>query len=154
MKWRLGFFAIVLAAGSLPASAGDAFEGFGGRWSGHGIIRMTSGQQEKMKCVATYFPSAGATKLAMNVRCASTGFKIDVKSALQAFDYRILGTFDERNYNNRGTVSGTAGNGSIDATVHGDDWLASITVGGHGASVIMRPHSGPVQLASFTFKKG
>ena len=154
MRLHHALFAIALATSSLPAMAGGAFDGFGGRWSGRGIIRMADGQQEKMKCVATYFPSAGATKLVLNVRCASNGFKIDVKGALQAFDNRILGTLEERTYEHRGTVSGTAHDGTIDASIQGNDWLASITVGGHGASVVMIPHSGPVKIASFTFSKG
>ena len=154
MKLHHALFAIAFTtAGAVPASAGGAFDGFGGRWAGQGMIRMANGQQEKMKCVATYFPSGGGTKLAMNVRCASSGLKIDVKGALQAFNDRILGTFEERNYENRGTVSGTAGGGRIDATVHGDNWLASLAVEGHGARVVMTPHSGPVKIASFTFRK-
>ncbi len=133
--------------------AGSAFDGFGGRWVGNGTILMTDGRQEKMKCVATYFPMNGGTKMNMNVRCASNGFKIDVKGTIHAFDSRILGTFEERTYEHRGTVSGTVEGGTIIATIAGNDWLASITVKGYGAVVIMTPHSGPVKIASFTFKK-
>ncbi|MBI4068477.1 hypothetical protein HY413_03670 [Candidatus Kaiserbacteria bacterium] len=136
------------------AHAGSAFDGFGGRWVGNGTIHMTDGQQEKMKCVATYFPISGGTRMNMNVRCASAGYKIDVKGSLQAFDNRILGEFEERHYNHSGIVHGIAEGGNIDATITGDDWLASITVKSYGTVVTMTPHSGPVKIASFTFTKG
>ncbi len=148
-----GALVALLILVSAPAYAG-AFDGFGGRWVGKGAIQMSSGESENMRCVATYFPSKNGTSLSLNVRCANASLKIDVKGALQALDNHIRGTFEERNYENRGTVSGTAGNGTIEATVRGDEWLASISVSGHGAKVVMRPHSGPVKRASFTFQRG
>lgn len=153
MDIRTALIGILIAVAPCAAQAA-AFDGFGGRWVGTGSIRMSDGKREKLKCIATYFSSAGGTSLAMNVRCASNGFKIDAKGTLSASGDRISGMFEERNYNNRGTVSGTAEDGAIHAVIRGDAWLAAIEVSGHGALVMMTPHAGVVKVVWLVFKKG
>jgi len=136
------------------AHAGGAFDGFGGRWVGNGSIVMSDSKSEAIKCIATYFPSAGGTHLRMNVRCASPGYKIDAVGNLTEQGAYVFGTFEERNYNSSGKVSGTAGDGSISAFISGADWRASLSVTGNGARVILTPIGSVVKRVTITFHKG
>jgi hypothetical protein len=117
---------------------------------------MSDGSKEKLKCVATYFPSKDRAEMKMNVRCASTGYKIDAKGTLRASSNSISGEFEERNYNLTGKVSGKGdGLGGIVVSIRGSDWYSTLGVYGFGARVHMLPKSGgAVRSINLNFSKG
>ncbi len=137
-----------------PATAEGAFGTFSGRWVGNGQLNMSDGKVEHLKCISTYFPSNDGSQLKMSVRCASTGYKIDAVGHLAAHGNSISGTFEERNYNSSGSISGTANGGNISAFIRGGDFSASLSVSGGGAQVEMRPQGGAVRSVTMHFHKG
>ena len=147
--WMLLFGAL----GTSTARADGGFSGFSGRWKGSGNMTMSEGKTENLRCIATYFPTAHGAQLKMNMRCASTGFKIDVKSSLQSSGKRISGNFEEHNYNIVGSISGNVSGGNISATIHGPDWQSSLSVSGFGAHVVLTPRGSSVKSISLSFKR-
>ena len=91
----------------------------GGAWSGGGKLRLSSGKAERLRCRAYYNPKSGGKRLGMAIRCASTSYKIELRSRLQVRGSRVSGSWEERNFNATGTVSGSSRPGRLTLSTSG-----------------------------------
>ena len=82
------------------------FERFPGRWVGKGRLVFRDGQVEEVKCRVTYFVSDNAQQMRQNIRCATAGGKIEVKSKVRQSGGRIYGTWRETIYDLNGELTG------------------------------------------------
>ena len=89
-----------------PVKKEAPFAELPGRWVGEGRIGMTEGKMESVKCRATYFVNGTGNELKQNIRCASAGGKVEVKSNVIAKDGKLSGTWNELVYNLGGDMTG------------------------------------------------
>lgn len=125
---RASLAILLLTSTFSAAHAAKAVEQLAGRWSGWGTVNMTNGTKEQVKCVATFFIENNATSIRQNLRCASAAYKIDVRSNLNMNGKAISGTWEERNHNNAGTVSGRLAGSTFRLAISGSVLNAQMTL--------------------------
>jgi len=136
-----GGLIIALAAFTLTptdvsnARAENPFDSLLGTWTGSGKLVLHGGQWENIKCNAYY--TGGGSKLRLAVRCASTSYRVEIRSKLTRTGDKISGTWEERTYNAAGSVSGrTLGNRlSFSISNGGFSGSMSVSYGGPEQSV-------------------
>lgn len=136
--------ALMMAAAAAPSKADPAsFAALDGAWSGTGSVRLENGKSERLKCKGYYNAKGGAT-LGMAINCGNASFKINMRANLRSAGGNITGTWEEREFNQAGNVSGkqTAGgfslkfsgalSGSMQVETSGASQTVSISTGGPG----------------------
>jgi hypothetical protein len=111
-----------------PVKKDAPFAELPGRWVGEGRIGMTEGKMESVKCRATYFVNGTGNELKQNIRCASAGGKVEVKSNVIAKDGKLSGTWNELVYNLGGDMTGEVTERGFRITVRGGDLTANMDV--------------------------
>jgi hypothetical protein len=117
-----------LSAHAEPAPAAGPFANLVGRWSGQGRLGFSEGKTENITCRATYFSSEDVNKLEQNIRCASAGAKVEIKSALVHADGKLTGTWSELIYSKSGELSGEITKLGFKINVKGDDLNATMDI--------------------------
>jgi hypothetical protein len=136
--------ALALAAVAAPSLANDTpFASLDGAWSGSGSVRLDNGKTERLKCKGYYNAKGGAT-LGMAINCGNASFKINMRANLRSAGGAITGTWEEREFNQAGDVSGNttssgfslkfsgALSGSMSVETTGTNQTVSISTGGPG----------------------
>ena len=131
-------------AAAQPAAAGDVtFASLDGAWGGSGKVRLENGSSEKLKCKGYYNAKSGST-LGMAINCGNASFKINMRANLTSAGGQISGTWEEREFNQSGNVSGKATpsgftlkfsgaiSGSMSVSLSGNSQSVSISTGGPG----------------------
>lgn len=116
-----------------PSHGGDLFEALSGSWAGAGTVRTTDGATERLRCRASYAPSAG-TSLTIELRCASDSFKLDVASTVTRTGDKISGAWRETSFGASGDVSGTINGQQISAVIQGMGMAGRLGLALHGAT--------------------
>lgn len=139
--------ALVLAAGApAPAvSSPGAFSALHGAWTGSGSVRLENGSTERIRCRGYYTARSGGAALGMAINCSNaSSFKIHMRANLSSSGGRITGSWEEREFNQTGSVSGRqTGNGfnltfsgaisgSMAVTLSGSRQTVTISTGGPG----------------------
>lgn len=124
-----GFLAIAAAMLAAPAGAATGpFDGLAGLWSGQGRLGFKDGKVEAVTCRTTYFVSPDAQELKQNIRCASGGAKIEVKSVVRNDGGKLAGTWEETVYNKSGEIGGEVTPKGFRVTVQGSEVNASMDI--------------------------
>lgn len=143
--FRTRFAAVVAAALVIgPAHAADAtFAALDGAWAGSGSVRLENGKTERLKCRGYYNAKAGSV-LGMAINCGNASFKINMRANLKSAGGNITGTWEEREFNQTGNVTGRqtdqgftlrftgALSGSMAIALTGSGQTVSIKTGGPG----------------------
>ncbi len=132
----------VLAA--VPLSAADnPFAALDGAWGGSGNVRLDTGKTERLKCKG-YYNVKGGSGLGLAINCGNPSFKINMRATLTSAGDRISGTWEEREFNQVGVVSGKVTEkglaltfsggitGSMSITLEGTGQTVTISTGGPG----------------------
>ncbi len=118
--------AIVLAS-SGTVSAATPFDKLLGSWGGNGLMRLQDGTTRRLRC-NTYYTGRGS-QLGMVVRCTGDrNNKIEIRSRLSYSGGRLSGQWEERTYNARGRVAGTASDNRINLNITGGGLTGSMSV--------------------------
>jgi len=132
--------ATVLAASAMavlmigvPAVAGSPFSALVGTWSGKGTARLEGGKSERLSCKG-YYSSSGGSELKLNIICANASTKVELRSVLKYSGGRVTGTWEERNYNQTGTITGSADDSKMRLTIGGGGLTGSLSVSIGGAT--------------------
>lgn len=145
-------FAILLAAafavtaGAFPsASHAGTFNALHGAWSGSGSVRLEDGSTQRISCRGYYTSRSGGSGLGMAINCSnSSSFKIHMRANLSSSGNRITGSWEEREFNQTGNVSGRrtgsgfnltfsgALSGSMSVSLSGSRQTVKISTGGPG----------------------
>ena len=118
----LSFLAVpelIGVTGSSSSAKAANIGSLGGTWRGTGRLNLKGGKSERLRCRAYYTPRNKGARLGMAIRCASPSYKIEIRSKLNISGKSVNGTWEERNFNASGTVSGTSRPGRLALSVSG-----------------------------------
>jgi hypothetical protein len=152
--------AIVVASASailligVPAVAGSPFSALVGTWSGKGTARLEGGKSERLSCKG-YYSGAGSSELRLNIICANASTKVELRSVLKYAGGHVTGTWEERNYNQQGTISGSATDSRLHLFINGAALKGSLSVsiGGSNQSVSLSTEGSTLKGVSITFAR-
>lgn len=99
-----------------------------GTWAGAGQVRIEGGKTERITCKAYYTPKEGGAAVGIALRCASTSYTINLRSALTSNGGRVTGTWEEQTFNATGEVTGRANPGSLSVAINGGGLTGTMSV--------------------------
>jgi hypothetical protein len=157
---RLTRTALLIASLTLPGSAALAapvspFTAMAGTWAGGGVLSTTDGQQEQLRCRASYDVAGAGDQLRLNLRCASASYNFDLASDVEYRGGAISGSWSESSRNASGTISGRASGDHVEAAARGDSFSAhlSLTTRGGRQTVSIQPQGGNITSASLALSR-
>lgn len=120
-----------------PAFAENPFHTLAGTWSGQGTAKFDNGKKESLRCKG-YYTNASSTDLGLSIRCANASSKLELRAKLNYSNGKVSGNWEERTYNQSGTVSGKASGNRIRLAIHGGiQGSMSVAVSGRTHSVVV-----------------
>jgi hypothetical protein len=144
--------ASLLLAG--PAAADSPFKSLVGTWSGSGTARLDGGKSERLSCKG-YYSGTGGTELRLNILCANPSTKVELRSVLKYANGKVSGSWEERNFNQQGTISGSATDSKLHLTIAGGALSGSLAVSfsGSSQSVSLSTQGSALKGVSITFSR-
>jgi hypothetical protein len=138
---------IALLAYPAAAVSDNPFTELAGTWSGSGTARFEDGKTESLRCKGYYTNSGGAQNLGLSIRCANPSAKVELRANLINSNGSVSGNWEERTYNQSGTVAGRASANKMNLTISGGiDGSMLVSIAGGTHSVIVST-SGPTLKA-------
>ena len=143
-----------IVASELQAASGP-FAGMAGSWSGGGMLTMSGGQRERLRCRAAYAVGEDGRNLRLNLRCASDSYDFNLASDVESRGGAIAGSWSESSHNAAGTISGRADGRHIEAVARGDNFSASLALstGAGRQSVVIQPQGTDVRSVEVTLNR-
>jgi hypothetical protein len=138
----------------VPAVAGSPFSALVGTWSGKGTARLEGGKSERLSCKG-YYTGSGGSELRLNIICANPSTKVELRSVLKYANGRVTGTWEERNYNQTGTITGSADDSKLRLNIGGGalKGLLSVSIGGGTQSVSLSTQGSMLKGVSINFSR-
>lgn len=139
---------------SAPVVAGSPFAALVGTWSGKGTARLEGGKSERLSCKG-YYTGSGGSELRLNIRCANPSTKVELRSVLKYVNGKVTGTWEERNFNQTGTITGSASDSKLHLTIGGGALKGrlSVTLGDSGQSVSLSTQGSALKGVSISFAR-
>lgn len=153
--------ATTLAAGAaavlllgVPAVAGSPFSALVGTWSGKGTAQLEGGKRERLSCKG-YYSGSGSSTLRLNIICANPSTKVELRSVLKYNNGHVTGTWEERNFNQTGTITGSASDSKLRLSIGGGAMkgLLSVSIGGSNQTVSLSTQGSTLRGVSITFAR-
>jgi hypothetical protein len=128
----------------VAATASESpFHSLAGTWNGSGTASFDGGKTESLRCKG-YYTNATGTNLGLSIRCANASAKVELRANLNYADGNVSGDWEERTYNQSGTVTGKATASKLNLAINGGiQGSMTVSVGGGSHSVNVST-SGPV----------
>jgi hypothetical protein len=142
---RTGVLLVALSlAGTAAYAAVSPFRVMAGSWSGGGTISMSDGQQEPLRCRASYDVDESGAQLHLSLRCASASYNFDLASDVEYRGGAVSGQWTEASRNASGTLEGRAAGDHIEVAANGQSFSANLSMTTHGnrQTVSIRPEGG------------
>lgn len=118
------------------AAAGNPFPSLAGTWSGSGTANFEGGTKESLRCKGYYTNNSGGSNLGLSIRCANASAKVELRANLNYANGAVSGSWEERTYNQSGTVTGKASSNRISLAISGGiQGSMSVSLGGRSHSV-------------------
>lgn len=154
-KPALLFALLCLSAGAALAAPASPFVAMAGTWSGGGVLSTSDGQQEQLRCRASYDVAGGGEQLRLNLRCASASYNFDLASEVEYRGGAISGSWSEASRNASGTLSGRAAGNHVEAAARGDSFSAhlSLTTRGGRQTVSIQPEGTNITSVSLALNR-
>ena len=117
------------------------FAAMAGSWAGVAPSRSPTTSNEKLRCRANHSYGQSNNSLALNIRCASDNYKIELTGNVVERRGQVSGQWKEVNYNAVGTIAGRVSGGRATAVATSDKLTADLTVTttGNRQSVTITP---------------
>lgn len=124
-----------IGVGSVPSRAADnPFASLNGTWNGSGTAQFDGGKTESLRCKGYY--TGGGDSLGLSIRCANASAKVELRANLKSSNGAVSGDWEERTYNQSGTVTGKASASKLTLSIAGGiQGSMSVSVGGGGHQV-------------------
>lgn len=145
---------MVLLAGAAPATAESPFKSLVGTWSGKGTARLESGKSERLSCKG-YYTGSGSSELRLNIICANPSTKVELRSKLKYANGHVTGSWEERNFNQQGTITGSATDTKLRLSIGGGalSGRLSVEIDGTNQSVSLSTSGSALRGVSITFAR-
>ena len=126
-----------------------------GNWSGGGVLRTSDGQEEPLRCRASYDVRDRGSEAYLNLRCASASYNFNLASQVAYSGGMISGAWTEYSRNASGTIVGRTNGRRILATARVNNFSAGLTLTtrGNRQTVSIRPYQSSVSMVSLTLTR-
>ncbi|PPC87794.1 MAG: hypothetical protein CTY31_02400 [Hyphomicrobium sp.] len=138
LKRTFAYLAVALStlSASNSGAADNPFNSLAGTWNGSGTAKFDGGKTESLRCKGYYTNGAGGTNLGLSIRCANASAKVELRANLTYANGTVTGSWEERTYNQSGTVSGKATSNKMNLNISGGiQGSMSVAMGGGGHQV-------------------
>jgi hypothetical protein len=146
--------AIVLSGGHAGAQPAEPlikpFEGMAGTWTGTGVVTLSGGDKERIRCRVTYAVSEGANRVEQDLRCASDSYKFELNADISNVNGYVAGRWSERTQRTSGTISGRVRPGSIEALAETSGFAAFFTMITRGDQQTVKIESKSAEVTDVT----
>ena len=143
----------LLASPSLAQQTeGGPFAALPGTWNGTGLIALSSGAKERIRCRATYRVEGGGTDLRLEMSCASDSYKFELQSHITAKDNTITGSWNESTRGVGGSITGTATAAQVRARAEGQTFTAILSMTTRGTRQSVSIQSPGSEMANITIE--
>jgi hypothetical protein len=134
---------VTASASPLKAESDNPFVALAGTWSGSGTARFDDGKSESLRCKGYYTNNGNPHNLGLSIRCANASSKLELRATLVDSNGSISGNWEERTFNQSGTVQGRATPSRLSLAITGGI-TGSMTVAiGSGSHSVTVASSGP-----------
>lgn len=135
--------ASVSFAAPVATAADGPFAELIGTWGGSGVAKFESGKKESLRCKGYYTDTGGPHKLGISIRCANASAKVELRASLIDSGGAISGTWEERTYNQSGSVTGHATANRLNLSISGGITGSMIVTVSHKSHSVAVITSGP-----------
>ncbi len=102
---RIAAAVVLLLVASPVHGQPGPFDGLAGSWSGNGIVKLTEGGRDRIRCKSAYeVPDSAA--LTLQLTCASDTYKITLTGTMEYRDGAVTGSWSEATRKVDGKFSG------------------------------------------------
>ncbi|HXF89935.1 MAG TPA: hypothetical protein VNK48_16420 [Xanthobacteraceae bacterium] len=115
---------LLLAPSGIAQQKLNPFGKFGGHWSGSGLIYLSNGTKERIRCRGNFRPEDGT--LTLDLRCAGDAYNFELQSVLNYAGGAISGTWTEYSRRLSGQVSGELRGDQINAVAESQTFTATL----------------------------
>ena len=129
---------LALSVGAAGAASDNPFVELAGTWSGSGTARFDGGKTESLRCRGYYTNNGNPQSLGLSIRCANASAKVELRANLMNSNGAVSGSWEERTYNQSGTVSGRATPNRMNLSITGGisgSMTVAISGGSHSVTV-------------------
>jgi hypothetical protein len=148
--------AVALALFSSAAAAqASPFSNLGGSWSGPGVITLSSGAKERIRCRATYNVDQAGTSLNLALRCASESYKFELDGSISHANGTVSGFWSEKTYGVGGTITGKGAPGRIQVRAEGSlSALLGVTTRDNRQLISINSPGSPMSEVAISMSRG
>lgn len=131
---------VALAAYQVPPAlaAENPFPQLAGTWNGSGTAQIEGGRTESLRCKGYYTNGADGAALGLSIRCANASAKVELRANLNYANGEVSGSWEERTYNQSGTITGKASASKLNLAISGGiegSMSVSVAQGHHSVTV-------------------
>lgn len=110
------------------ASKPNVFAKFNGSWSGNGLIYLSNGTKERIRCKGgfTAGDSFNMASLKLEIRCANETFNFELQGMFNYDGGSVSGSWSEVTRNVHGKVTGTIKDDQIQALAESPNFTATL----------------------------
>ncbi len=147
--------AVLLIPQAAAAQGASPFAHLNGSWSGPGVITMSSGTKESIRCRARYEVDGAGNTLTLAIRCAGDAYKFELQSTAQHVNGAVSGHWNELTNRVGGTLSGNGTPGRIRIRAEGP-FSAQLAVNTRAdkQSVTISSPGSPLSEVSISLSRG
>jgi hypothetical protein len=155
IMWAPAALALMLLLAPNPARAAGPFTGMAGDWNGTGLITLSDGKRERLRCRANYTVGEDGNHVQLGIRCASDSYKFDLTGFVTNRGGTLSGQWSEPTFNAAGTISGRASGSQINVLAVGNTFSArlSMATGASQQTVTIRPEGTGIDRVTLSLRK-
>jgi hypothetical protein len=135
--------AFMLVASSTYSQKANPFTRFGGNWTGSGLIHLSNGTTERIRCRAGFTPAdvLNIISLKLELRCAGDSYNFELQSELNYDSGTLSGTWSEMSRGVNGRITGTINGDQIQAVAESQTFNAILELVTQGEKQTVRIQS-------------
>ena len=120
--------AFVLIGSAAYSEKVNPFTKFGGNWTGNGLIYLSNGNKEKIRCRAAITPAElmNVISLKLELRCAGDSYNFEIQSELNYANGAVTGSWTEKSRGINGNVTGTVNEERFNAVAESQTFTATL----------------------------
>lgn len=148
----VGFLSLLASPSVAQRPEGGPFAGLPGTWAGTGIIALSSGAKERIRCRATYRLESSNDDLRLELSCTSDSYKFELQSHITHSDQAITGSWNETTRGVGGNITGRTTGNQIQARAEGQTFTAILAMTTRGTRQSVSIQSPGSEMSEITIE--